>query len=175
MNYKRNKLILLFVAMMFDFMIVSPFLTWDHLLEANEYMKYYSWMTTEKFTAIYNAHKCYDVPIDEICAIINSESKGIPTAKSYVNARGLMQILPRYHYKNGNPDDLYKIQLNIMKGTEIWKECKQIANGNVKKALVYYNAGPFCNVKKYKNWKYIFAIMSNELNTRILTNKIVYN
>ena len=171
MNYKRNKLILLFVAIMFDLCLVVPMVAWDHLLESDKYFKHYRWMTTEKFTAIYNACYYYDVPIDEMCAIIQSESDGVPTAKSCVGARGLCQVM-YMHYK-GNPDDLYNITLNTMLGTKIWKEYKALAKGDMKLAIIYYNGGPAYPVHRYSNWKYLNKIIANNYNTKQSRNKII--
>jgi soluble lytic murein transglycosylase-like protein len=128
------------------------------------YKDHYTWITVEIYTAVDEAHSVYDIPTSEICAIINSESEGHSRAISSVGARGLMQVLPKYHYK-GNPNDLYDIQLNIFKGTQIWKECKQTSKGNLIKAIVYYNAGPFCSLNRYKNWDYADEIIKNIMKT----------
>jgi soluble lytic murein transglycosylase-like protein len=170
--YYSRKLKLLFVAIIFDLCLVVPTIAWDHLLESDKYFKHYRWMTTEKFTAIYNAHLYHGVSMDEICAIIQSESDGVPTAKSCVGARGLMQIMPQYHYK-GNPDDLYNVQLNVMIGTKIWKDFKALAKNDMKLAIIYYNGGPAYPVHRYSNWKYLNKIIANNYNTRQSKNKII--
>ena len=129
----------------------------------------YSWMCGEIFTATYENSKRYSVSIDLICAVIHSESyaprirptvKQMSVARSSANAIGLMQVIRKYHYK-GQESDLYNPALNIKLGTKFLRWCLDFSKGDTRRALVAYNAGPYCKLSRYNNWKYVNTIMSN--------------
>ena len=97
-----------------------------------------------------------------IVGLIYVESRFNPKAKSWANACGLMQILPRYSKKYGGKDrnltcdELKDPKTSITTGTKIlkfWKE--KYARGKIKTALCGYNAGFRCkgpnrNQKSFK-------------------------
>lgn len=141
-------------------------------VQYEKYHAYYKWMTFEKYNAIEYASFMFKVPVDEICAVINSESEGNPNAISCVGARGLMQVMP-FHYA-GNPNDLYNITTNVYYGTKYWKWCKTFAKGNFERAIMAYNAGPLLAPKNYpanlrKN--YLNVIVHNAITTARMPRK----
>lgn len=74
-----------------------------------------------------------------IAAIIAQESQFKPTAVSRAGAKGLMQIMPKYHsITNG---DYFDIKANITKGVELFYQWHQEFQ-EVPLTLAAYNAGP---------------------------------
>lgn len=61
---------------------------------------------------------------DLIFRIITVESNFNPKARSYMNARGLMQVMPRYHASRYRGEDIHAIRTNIRVGVEILLEYK---------------------------------------------------
>jgi len=157
----------------FSLSLMSPVFVYDPMIDYYKYREHYSWMKPSYFIAIYNASKVHNVSVDEICAVIQSESEGDPTAISIANARGLMQVIGKHHYR-GDPRDLYDPALNVYLGTKYFRECKMFAKGNMVRALMAYNAGPGCkpeNYPKILKEKYINVIIKNSEITRKLPNK----
>jgi soluble lytic murein transglycosylase-like protein len=120
---------------------------------------YYPWMNKQYYTVITHIAKINNISRAEIFAIIHAESEGNTKAVSRCKARGLMQIMAKYHYKGKNPKDLFKPKLNITIGAKYYKWCKTFSKGNMKRALIAYNAGPNCKIQRYKNWGYVNKIM----------------
>lgn len=86
----------------------------------------------------------HKIPLDLVLAIIDEESDFNPNAKSYVGARGLMQVMPVVHKKKiydagGTYDLLWNPDFNMKIGTSIYKECLSASKGNVYEALARYN------------------------------------
>ena len=83
-----------------------------------------------------------------IAAIIHAESNFNPNAKSYANAKGLMQINPitQRHLGLKNP---FNPKENVDAGTRYLSQLLKKFNGNLKHAIAAYNAGPGA-VSKYK-------------------------
>ncbi len=79
-----------------------------------------------------------------IRAVILAESRGDHLAVSPRGARGLMQILPSTGRELGVPraDDLFHPRTNIFVGTQYLAQLLSQSNGDVRKALASYNAGP---------------------------------
>lgn len=63
-----------------------------------------------------------NVDVALVLAIIRVESEGKTTARSYVGARGLMQVMP-FNYPGKNANDLYIPQVNIKYGIKYLKQC----------------------------------------------------
>jgi soluble lytic murein transglycosylase-like protein len=84
-----------------------------------------------------------------IHAVIATESKHNPHAKSLKGAYGLMQLMPatasRFNVKDKNDP-----KQNILAGSKYLKELLTMFNGDLKLTLAAYNAGPAV-VQKYHN------------------------
>jgi soluble lytic murein transglycosylase-like protein len=78
-------------------------------------------------------------------AVVQAESNYRPHAKSYMGARGLMQVMPNTARDFGIRD-LYDPQNNLEAGVQYLKFL--LARFDVKRAIAAYNAGP-ANVRKY--------------------------
>lgn len=73
-----------------------------------------------------------------VVAVVATESEFNPKAVSKKGAKGLMQLMPM-HCKGIDPFDP---EQNLDKGTELLAKHLADFNGNLKKALIAYNAGP---------------------------------
>lgn len=84
-----------------------------------------------------------------IHAVIATESKHNPRAKSRKGAQGLMQLMPatarRFNVKNSNDP-----KQNILAGSKYLRELLNLYQGDLKLTLAAYNAGPGA-VQKYRN------------------------
>ena len=78
-----------------------------------------------------------------ILAVIGAESSAQEKAVSRRGARGLMQVIPRYHGKKirqvGGSQALFKPRPNIAVGTAILIEQLKRHRGNVRQALLHYS------------------------------------
>jgi len=93
------------------------------------------------------AAKTYDVHPALVTAVIHAESNFNPRARSYANAKGLMQINPptQRYLKLRNA---YDPKQNIDAGTRYLRYLLDRFDGDVIMALAAYNAGPGA-VKRY--------------------------
>ena len=73
-----------------------------------------------------------------LLAIIRSESTFYSNAKSNKGARGLMQVLPRWHRDKIRGRNINDIGVNIEVGTMIINDCLKKHNDNVNRALGCY-------------------------------------
>lgn len=89
----------------------------------------------------------YDVDPALVAAVIETESRFHPQARSRVGARGLMQLMPKtgrwLGARNLNDPDQ-----NIDAGVKYLKYLQARFNGDLKKAVAAYNAGEG-NVRRY--------------------------
>jgi soluble lytic murein transglycosylase-like protein len=136
------------------------------------YKQKYKWLSYSILvTAKYNC-EINSIELDDVLALIQSESNGVVRAISSASAKGLMQIM-NCHWKHA-PEELYSIYLNIRLGTAYYKWCLDYANGNKREALRFYNAGPFSNKYVYKNYvAYCDVIIRNSNGTKNLKIKPV--
>lgn len=170
----KRFLIPLFLAM---FCIIPKITYDDSWFCYMKYKKYYPWATPRRIQLIYMYGKRYRLEFDKVCALLNEESHGHSNAISSSYARGLMQILGKYHYKGRNYNDLFNDDINISIGTRVLKNYLSIAERRYGKDAyreVYrlYNAGPYSNRKNYKNWDYVDRILRHIRNTRKIKIKI---
>jgi len=120
----------------------------EKLVEAINYYTKDNEKSQEFATLIFGASFNHKIDHWLIASIIAKESSFNKRAKSYVHARGLMQIMPQWHDVDGsmkwipskrNPDNLYDPAVNIEYGTKIIKLYITKYNGNKLKALPAYN------------------------------------
>jgi len=122
-----------------------------------ESMKYfYSWLTPEIYRNIKINCNRYRLNPKFVCSLIQYESNGNPYAISRSNARGLMQVMAKYHYRNRNPKDLFNVRINIKLGCRILRNYMNLAKGNLIITLKNYNSGPN---SRFYNWPYIRRIL----------------
>lgn len=94
-------------------------------------MTYPGWVSNY-YQTIVTASQTYNVPTNDIIAIIQQESGGNPNALSPAGAVGLMQVV-------GGPTDPVA---NINAGTSFFSQMLARYSGDVTKALAAYNTGP---------------------------------
>lgn len=77
-----------------------------------------------------------------ILAVMAVESRFNPIAESVAGAKGLMQVIPRYHEDKlegfGGEAAVFDPQINILVGTQILKEYLRQAGNNLSTALQMY-------------------------------------
>lgn len=85
----------------------------------------------------------YGLRPEFILAIIAVESTFRERVVSHAGARGLMQIIPRWHPKKikriGGAHALFDPRKNIATGTQILVDYLNLSRGNFRKALLRYN------------------------------------
>ena len=87
------------------------------------------------------------MPPELVAAVVNTESKFVPTARSGAGAVGLMQLVPRTGRWLG-ARDLTNPSQNIMAGAKYLKYLTDRFNGDQQKAIAAYNAGEG-NVRRF--------------------------
>ena len=90
----------------------------------------------------------YALPMHLIYGVIAQESAGDPQAVSKVGAKGLMQLMDETASDLGVKDS-FDPQQNVMGGAQYLREQLDRFDGDLKRALAAYNAGPG-NVEKYQ-------------------------
>ncbi len=114
--------------------------------QCDAYYRYhdqYKWLTRSVYAIAAEQSRHNRIPVQLTLAVIDAESGGDPTAfnkRSY--ARGLMQPLAKYHYKHGDPRDLFNPRINILVGTRYLAECRQKAKNDLTLTLRNYERGP---------------------------------
>lgn len=101
--------------------------------------------------------------------LIHVESHYNPRATSAAPARGLMQVTPiwRGHCQGYKVDeDLYQIDNAVKAGCQILAGYLQRANGDLRTALAYYNAGPG-GAKAGRGWDYAEKVLNAAANYEI--------
>lgn len=79
----------------------------------------------------------YGVSARLLAAIAKHESGFDPKAVSSAGAQGVMQIMPLHGL-----DNPFNAKVNILKGAQIFASYLDAADGNLRLALAFYNAGP---------------------------------
>jgi len=132
---------------------VSP----EYETQFTQYKAQYPALTRPVFESVYDAANTNNVKTAVVLAVIEAESRFNPNARSYADARGLMQVMGKYWY-HGNANDLYRARTNVMIGTRVLRQYLDMADGNIILALQHYNAGP---KSTYFNGPYIVRIMNH--------------
>lgn len=96
---------------------------------------------------IYAEAKKNDLPPELVAAVVHTESKFVPTARSSAGAIGLMQLVPRTGHWLG-ATDLTNPTQNITAGAKYLRYLTDRFGGDTQKALAAYNAGEG-NVRRF--------------------------
>jgi len=87
-----------------------------------------------------------------VLAVISVESRFNPIAESGMGARGLMQIIPKYHLDklaaHGGEDAVLDPESNIAVGTQILREYMR-RTGSLEAGLQYYNGAAWDEEARY--------------------------
>jgi soluble lytic murein transglycosylase-like protein len=87
-----------------------------------------------------------------VLAVISVESRFNPIAESGMGARGLMQIIPRYHReklaRHGGDEAVLDPESNIRVGTQILREYVR-RTGSLEAGLQYYNGASWDEEARY--------------------------
>jgi len=90
---------------------------------------------------VFNEAKRHKIDPLLLLAIIRSESTFNSNARSSEGARGLMQVLPRWHKDKIRGRNINDVGVNIEVGTMIINDCLKKYNDNVNRALGCYLGG----------------------------------
>lgn len=172
MKYIKHRNFYYLIIIFFSATLMFPGIAYDPSeIEFKVLQKRHRWLNRETHLLIYTASKKYNVPSTLICGLIAEESSGNPKAVSVANARGLCQIIGKYHYK-GCAQDLFQEDINIFLGVKIFSEYLRMAKGDKRLALRYYNAGP--HAPSYNNWGYVNRIIQHfKWATPLIDSKII--
>lgn len=96
---------------------------------------------------IYSEAKKNDISPELVAAVVHTESKFIPTARSHAGAIGLMQLVPRTGRWMGARDLTNPVQ-NITAGAKYLRYLTDRFDGDQQKAIAAYNAGEG-NVRRF--------------------------
>jgi len=96
---------------------------------------------------IYNEAKKNDLPPELVAAVVHTESKFVPTARSHAGAMGLMQLVPKTGRWMGATNLMNPVQ-NITAGAKYLRYLTDRFNGDQQKAVAAYNAGEG-NVRRF--------------------------
>ena len=96
---------------------------------------------------IYSEAKKNNLPPELVAAVVHTESKFQPTARSGAGAQGLMQLVPRTGRWLGASNLMDPTQ-NVMAGAKYLRYLTDRFNGNTTKAIAAYNAGEG-NVRRF--------------------------
>ncbi len=96
---------------------------------------------------IYSEARKNDLPPELVAAVVHTESKFIPTARSQAGAVGLMQLVPKTGHWLG-AKDLTNPTQNIQAGAKYLRYLTNRFGGDTQKAIAAYNAGEG-NVRRF--------------------------
>ena len=103
--------------------------------------------------AVRNAEE-RDLEPELVLAVVATESTFRPEAVSRAGARGLMQVIPKWHPEKiqaiGGSDKLFEVDKNIQVGTQILDEYIAMSKGDVRRGLLRYN-GSLGKSSRYAN------------------------
>lgn len=90
--------------------------------------------------------------IDLLVALITTESKFDTNAQSRHGAKGLTQVVPKWHPEKIQGRSLFNPEVGIEVGSKILKDCLITANGNERKALSCYSGKSGAKAIEYQNY-----------------------
>jgi soluble lytic murein transglycosylase-like protein len=96
---------------------------------------------------IYDEAKKNDLPPELVAAVVHTESKFVPTARSNRGAVGLMQLVPKTARWMGATNPMNPAQ-NVAAGARYLKYLNNRFDGNTEKVIAAYNAGEG-NVRRF--------------------------
>lgn len=114
----------------------------DDLLRYHRYIDQYNWLDEDTYHIAIEQARHHQLNPSLVLAVIDAESRGNPRAVSKTGALGLMQILPKYHYRGGNPLDLHIPRVNITIGVRYLAWCYRHAKGDIVLTLRNFERGP---------------------------------
>ncbi len=79
------------------------------------------------------------VPVRLLVAVITTESRFDPKAHSHHGAKGLTQVVPKWHLEKIKGRNLFDPAVALEVGSRILKDCLTTANNNERKALNCYS------------------------------------
>ena len=85
-----------------------------------------------------------------IVSLMKTESKFHPRAKSTEGARGLMQVIPKWHQDKIKGRNIEHIETNIEVGTQVLADCLDKHRGRLRRALNCYSSGALHYASKLK-------------------------
>jgi soluble lytic murein transglycosylase-like protein len=97
---------------------------------------------------IYSEAKKNDLPPELVAAVVHTESKFKPTARSQAGAMGLMQLVPKTGRWMGAKNLMNPVE-NITAGAKYLRYLTDRFDGDQQKAVAAYNAGEG-NVRRFK-------------------------
>jgi hypothetical protein len=108
---------------------------------------------TERFVAVaYRAARQVGLDPLLVLAVISVESRFNPIAESVMGAKGLMQIIPKYHYARldafGGEEAVLDPESNIVVGTQILREYVR-RMGTLEGGLQFYNGASWDSSAQY--------------------------
>lgn len=92
-------------------------------------------------TSAYSYAAEYEIDPLLVLAVAKNESGFRDKVTSSAGAKGMMQVIPKYHQDKLKKRDPYKISVSIEVGTMIIKEYLNSANNNMRRALNKYSGG----------------------------------
>ncbi len=103
----------------------------------------------------YRAGEKYSLDPLLILAVMAIESRYNPVAESNAGARGLMQVIPKYHpeklEQHGGEESLLVPEVNILVGAQILREYLRRFGGDTETALQVYNGALDEPTSRYSN------------------------
>lgn len=110
----------------------------------------------------------------EIALAMIAVESGFDAMAKNGNARGLMQLIPRYHYdrmsyfvddpNNMTTDDFYNPRLNIAAGIDYLDSILDATDENINYSLMWYNQGPTSASKNYLDDHHISSYAKSIVN-----------
>lgn len=100
--------------------------------------------------AVFKETKKHGIDPFLMISLIKNESTYQPGATNKSGARGLTQVIPRYHRDKIKGRNIMNIETNIEVGTKVFADCLTRNNGQIKKASRCYSGGAANYASKLK-------------------------